>query len=432
MKHYNEEQPEGRSHQGSRKRRAKLSAGQDAQLYGRRDTWRYPRRIVTLALLGVLCFSVGSLRADDADEESSPNFWFGVGPAIRGGMRIHTRGTSYVQMLGLHNPSAAAPLSPPSGIGATNSYGDRLYDNGYVKLDPGTGNPSAANPSGTWNWGFSDPSQYNANAHTLTFQKQGAAGFNSQERDPSGSDAFLGAGVQVEAGVRLRETPSWSLDLCLGFQGIWNAKEKFSTSTYSDQVQQITVTDAYDVSGIPAGSFPANGFHGTFLGPFDTPPVVPSPQIPNIPASRSSAFSAATSSSYNQINFDVNQSLYQFSLGPQVTILEHEGVKVHVRPTVSANIVDVSAHRTEVYVQTPAGGGSTVLDRWSDQGSHLGVSVGLGAVGGLDFDLGHGFFTGAFGGYEWVAEKVNVPVGPNVLSADASGWVAGGVIGVRF
>jgi hypothetical protein len=139
-----------------------------------------------------------------------------------------------------------------------------------------------------------------------------------------------------------------------------------------------------------------------------------------------------TSGSFNQIDFDVNQSLYQFSLGPQLTVIESEGLKIHIRPTVSANIIDVSAQRTETFVQTPAGGNSVVIDSWSDHGSHLGVSVGLGALGGIDLDLGKGFFAGAFGGYEWVAEKVNVTVGPNVLSADASGWVAGGLIGLKF
>ena len=378
------------------------------------------------------CLWSGRLLAEDSDSEGSPNLWFGIGPAVRGGMRIHTEGTSYVQMLGLHNTSAAAPLTQPSGIGPTNNYADRTYDNGYVKLDPGTENPSAANPSETWNWGFSDPAQYNANARTLSFQKQGDPGYQSQVQEPGGSGAFLGAGLQAEAGLRVYESIDWSLDICVGFQGIWNAKESFSTSTYSDQVRQVTVTDTYDVSGIPAGSFPANGFHGTFLGPFDTPPVVPSPQIPNIPESRTSSLSTPTSSSYNQINFDVNQSLYQFSLGPQLTVLENEGLHVRVRPTISANIVDVSAQRTEIYVQTPAGGSSVILDRWSDSGSHVGISVGLGALGGLDLDLGKGFFTGAFGGYEWVAEKVNVPVGPNTLNADASGWVVGGLIGLRF
>jgi hypothetical protein len=378
------------------------------------------------------CLSTGVLSASDSDGESTPNFWFGVGPAVRGGMKIQAQGSSYVQMLGLHDPSAAAPLSPPTGIGPTNGFADRIYDNGYVKLDPGTGNPAAANPSGTWNWGFSDPAQYNAAARTLSFQKQGDAGYQSQVKDPGDSSSFIGAGVEAELGMRLKEAEDWSLDLCLAFQGIWHTKENFSTSTYSDQVQQITVTDVYDVSGIPPASFPANGFHGTFLGPFDTPPVVPSPQIPNIPANRFSSRSVPTSGSFNQIDFNVNQSLYQISLGPQLTVVENEGLKIHIRPTVSANIIDVNGQRTEVFVQTPAGGSSAVIDRWSDQGSHLGVSVGLGALGAIDLDLGRGFFTSAFGGYEWVAEKVNVTLGPNVLSADASGWVVGGLIGLKF
>jgi hypothetical protein len=347
-------------------------------------------------------------------------------------MQIHVEGSSYVQALGLHDPTATGPLTFPAGIGATNGYADRIYDNGYVKLDPGTGNPSAANPSGTWNWGFSDPGQYNANAGTLTFQKASMPGYNATSQSPGGAEESVAPGVRIEAGMQIKQAESWSLDLCLAFQGNWSTGERFSTSTYSEQVQQINVTDVYNVSGIPAGSFPANGFHGTFLGPFDTPPVVPSPQIPNIPMSRSTAASAATSTSFNQIDFDVSQDMYQFSLGPQLTVLEDRGVKLFVRPTISANVVEVRAQRTETFVQTSVGGGSTVLNQWSDQGSHLGVSVGLGAVGGINFDLGKGFFAGAFGGYDWVANKVEVAVGPNTLSVDTSGWVAGGVVGVRF
>src|SRR5262249_53743538 len=202
-----------------------------------------------------------------------------------------------------------------------------------------------------------------------------------------GADESVAPGVRVEAGVQLKQAESWSIDLCLAFQGNWSTGEKFTTSTYNEQVQQINVTDVYDVSGIPAASFPANGFHGTFLGPFDTPPVVPSPQIPNIPMSRSAALSAATSSSYNQIDFDVSQSMYQFSVGPQLTVVEDQWFKIFVRPTISANIVQVDAQRTETFIQASPGGGTTVLDQWSDHGSHLGVSVGLGAVGGLDFDM---------------------------------------------
>lgn len=373
-----------------------------------------------------------SLRASDDESASGSGIWFEAGPVVRGGMRVHVEGSSYVQLLGLHDPSASGPLTFPAGIGPTNGLANRTYDNGYVNLGSQTGNPSSPNPNGTWNWGFSDPGQYNSTAQTLSFQKQGALGYNSVAQPPSGSDAFFGPGLQITAGVQLKEAESWSLDLCLGFQGIWNATEKFTTSTYSEGVQQMTVTDVYDVSGVPASSFPAGGFHGTFLGPFDTPPVVPSPQIPEIPGQRQVATSSPISSSYNQIGFDLTQNLYQFSLGPRLTILKDRGVKLYLQPSVSANIIDANVQRTEVFIQTPAGGSSTVLDRWSDQGHRVGLSMGLGAVGGFDVELGRGFYAGGFGGYDWIAQKVDVSAGPNVLSLDASGWVAGGVVGLRF
>src|SRR5215468_8747154 len=129
-----------------------------------------------LAILGWFIVA-NCISAAGYDEPSSQRFWFGVGPAVRGGMRIRVEGSSYVQALGLHDPTANGPLTFPSGIGATNGYADRLYDNGYVKLDRGTGDPSAPNPSGTWNWGFSDPGQYNANAQILKFQKASQPGY---------------------------------------------------------------------------------------------------------------------------------------------------------------------------------------------------------------------------------------------------------------
>lgn len=384
-----------------------------------------------LLLAGFLAAST-CLSAFAQEEDSGSRFWFSAGPVVRGGMKVHVEGGSYVQLLGLHDPNASGPLTFPSGIGATNAFADRTYDNGYVRLDSGTGNPESANPNGTWNWGFNDPSQYNSSAATLSFQKQGTPGYNSSIKAPGEGDSFIGPGVQIEAGIKLICTENWAIDLCLGFQGIWNAGEKFSTSTYSESVQQFTATDVYDVSGIPAGSFPAGGFHGTFLGPFDSPPVVPSPQIPQMPSQRFLTASAPVSTSYNQIDFDLNQNLYQFSIGPQITFLEDRGIRLYVRPTVSANILQASAHRTETFIQTSAAGGSSVLAQWSDHGSHQGLSMGLGAVGGFDVDLGNGFFAGGFGGYDWIANDVNVSVGPNVLNIDATGWVAGGVVGIRF
>src|SRR5271157_4593142 len=57
--------------------------------------------------------------------EGGDGWWFEAGPAVRVGMSASARGPSYVQKLGLHDPSATGRLSPPGGIGSATAYGDR-------------------------------------------------------------------------------------------------------------------------------------------------------------------------------------------------------------------------------------------------------------------------------------------------------------------
>jgi hypothetical protein len=361
------------------------------------------------------------------------SWWIEGGPVFRGGMKAKAEGSSYTQALGLHDPLASGHPTDPTGLGSATAYADRTYDNGYVKLDPGTGNPTSLDPNTTWNWGFNNPAQYNSAAQTLSFQKQGTPGYNTlQNGTPGKDDEFWGAGFQIVAGLPLLHSGPWNLDLSLGFQGIWGGTESFNVSTYREDVRQSTVTDVYDVSGIGTAGFPASGFQGTYLGPFDNPPVVPSPVIPNIPQSRSASMSAALSTSYNTINFNVDQDLYQFSLGPKIGFAASQHIQLHLRPTVSLNIVDASVKRTELFVQAPAGGASTVLNQWADHASRQDVYFGLGAVGGVDLDFGKGYYGGVFGGYEWVSASVKVSVGPNNVLLDASGWAVGLTVGKRF
>ena len=365
---------------------------------------------------------------------TAQEWWLEAGPAFRGGMKAKVEGSSYVQGLGLHSPAATGPLSSPAGIGTPNGYADRLYDNGYVKLDPGTGNwDSVGGPNATWNWGFADPAQYNTSARTLSFQKQGDPGYSTLANGTAGaSDELVGVGLQLMAGLPLTKSGRWSVDLALGFQGIWGGHSEMEATTYREDVRQMTVTDIYNVSGIPSAQFPAQGFQGTYLGPFDNPAVLPSPVIPNLPSTRVASASAAAYAAQNRIAFDMDQSLYQFSLGPKIAYEVSHRISLNVRPSISLNIIDMGVKRTETFVQSSTGGGSVVLNRWSDQMDECEVFLGLGASAGADFDLGKGFYAGVFGGYEWVAEQMKFSVGPNTVSFDAGGWVGGAVIGKRF
>lgn len=387
--------------------------------------WHYPQ-LWPLTALCLGCTGPAAL---------AQGWWLEGGPAVRGGMSVKVGGSSYAQQLGLHDPSAAGTLTPPGGVGSPAAYADRTYDNGYVKLDPGTGNTTPPNdPNSTWNWGFNQAGQYNAAAQTLTFQKQGPAGYTSLANSPVGGkdDELLGGGLQLRGGVGLIKSDKWSLDIALGFQGIWGANSRMAATPYREGVRRITVTDTYDTSGIGAANFPSGGFHGTYLGPFDNPPVIPSPTLPNLPQSRSTTESALLSTSQADVSFEVRPNLYQFSLGPQLGYEASSSVKLSLRPTVSLNLVDAEVSRNEVFTQTPAGGGSAVIGRWSNHASSLDARFGVGVTGGVDLELGAGFYAGLFGGYEWVPEKVNLSVGPGMVSFNGSGYVAGAVVGKRF
>jgi hypothetical protein len=325
-------------------------------------------------------------------------------------MRLSTSGSSYAR---INDPLAAGAPIPPAGVGQTGVYADRLYDNGYVKMDPGTGNPATLDPNTTWNWGFDNPAQYDSEAQQLSFQKS----FAMPDSAAAEAKDVLGAGLQALVGARIAEVKDCTIDLCFGFQGIWGAEEDLKYSDYG------LLRDRYSTAAI-GSSFPASGFQGTYLGPFDTPPVIPSPVLGNLPGTRAV--------DYNQVALEVSPSVYQFSFGPKVTFLEDRGVKLHVRPTVSANLIHVEARRSETIPQSANGGGSVSYVTRTDEASDLKVLVGLGAVGGADIDLGNGFFVGLFGGYEWIPERVELAVGPSTVKADASGWVAGITLGLRF
>jgi hypothetical protein len=352
---------------------------------------------------------------------SAGEWWVEVGPALRD-MNVKVSGSSYVQQEGLHNPLAAGPLTAPAGVGNPSSYANRIYDNGYVNLDSGTGNPNTINPNTTWNWGFNNPLQYNAVAQTLTFQAEGSPGYTTlRDTGASGSDDLLGAGFQAVVGRTVLQRGRWSASLFFRLQCAWSGDDRINSSTYGEEVRQITVTDTYDTSKIGVAGFPATGYQGTYAGPFGTQSP-PYPLLPNLPASRTEVTSAALASSYNSIGLDVNPSLYELGLGPQIAFQATHCLQLHLRPTISLEIVDADVNRSESFAGM----------NWSDQASKTGALLGMGGTAGANLDLGHGFYVGVSGGYTYVPHGMEVSVGPNTVKVDPGGWEVGCAIGRHF
>jgi len=376
------------------------------------------RRMHSVAMF-IICLTAMSAAAG--------NWWFSAGPVYRGGMEVTTEGTSRTQAGGVH---AVNPLRSPSGVGSTRSYANRSYDDGYVNMGPGTGNPASVDPSVTWYWGYDNGSQYNAGAGTLTFHRSGVRGYQEVRNTALDLDEDMdGFGVELVAGLPLRREGKIAWDLCVGVQGIPGAEAALSGSSYEEGIGRLDVTDVYDVSGV---RIPGAPYRGTYDGPFGTPPQIPSPTIPNIPERRSTTLRDLSWSARNRIALDVEADICMLWLGPRLAVHPAEGLALHVTPRITGSLVDVSVDRTEIFGRHEADGSSTVLQRWSDSGSESAFVFGAGAALGAEIELGDGFFAGTWGSYEWVSEDVDVHVGPNTVSVDVGGFAAGAAIGRRL
>ena len=276
------------------------------------------------------------------------DWWFAVGVNQRG-MDVEIEGSTYSQDLGLSgaNPGTryGAPLttnqetgrsdsvsesgrrssSRTPDIGDENTFGDRTYDDGYVRLDPGTGDPLSLEPGLTWNWGYDDGSQTSGQSLLFTATEINESAFNRtttttvrelatltqrgerirvstvEDRPIRLSDEISGVGLSAEAGYFLSKKENGSLSLVVGLNTAWGAEShrqdtpfrqrimrqqleriQRTPSSYeiirSDHIQvngSQVITDSYALQGVLPPSAP---YRGNFNGP--------GPTIPNRPTSR--------------------------------------------------------------------------------------------------------------------------------------------------
>jgi hypothetical protein len=406
------------------------------------------------------------------------NWWLEVGAAYRGGMKTDASGGSHVRNLEIHASvsqrnipgnlaGSSASKSNPDSI---NQYGDHTFEDGYVDTDRGTGNPDSVDPSVTWNWGYDNNSQYNPSDETLTFHRSSTTSGQQvktgtgqvitvstvQDTAVDSSSDFGGAGLELKGGRTVYQGESTHIDLVAGIMVIVNAGSDMSVTTFKENIQddQYRITDTYrytdrhtdayvyNTSGVAIPSVP---HQGTYDGPFDEPAVIPSPVIPNLPASsqrdtrRSGSVvrdlrvvSSANWSARNHINFDIEADIYELWFGPRIGFPVNDRFTFHITPKVSLNYVDVNVSRSESFVASYADGSTATLNSWSDQTDKSEWIFGAGLTVDADVQFGNGYFAGLWGGYEWVSDDVEVEVGPNQVSVDVSGYTVGLLGGKKF
>ncbi len=363
-------------------------------------------------------------------EVSAQDFWFEGGPIARGGFQVRVAGSSYAQTFGLH--SAPAPLASPAGVGSPTAYSDRLYNDGYVKLDAGTLNPNAiGGPGNTWNWAYNNSGQFNSGANTLAFHQPGDPGYTTLRNDPvTGQAEATAPGLQLLMGWNWVKNEVWRVDFAIGFQGVWGATSRLGATSYLERKSRLDVTDVYDVAstvdpvtGFPLPQTAPSGYQGSYGNP--------GPAFSNTPSSRSTQ-RTDLSTAANQMNFRFDTDLYEITLGPRITWEATSKIHLNLTPKLGVSYISMTADRTEVLTETATGGGTSTLGTWHDHRTAGVWRFTTGLTAGADVDLGKGYYAGIFGGYQWTVDDVRIAIGPNTASLNPSGFVAGLVLGRRF
>ena len=362
-------------------------------------------------------------------DKPSPRWWIEAGPVYRGNMDITISGTSYTQLNGLN---AWGPLGTNPAAGPTAGYADRTYDDGYVRMDPGTGNPAALDPDTTWFWGYDNAAQYDPAAGTLSFSSTGLVGYTEAlNRALAVKDDVDAVGFEIAGGFQLLQQPTYRIDLAFGIQSVWGGDKNYRTSTYAESAGRLDLTDAYDTGGLVPGQFPAPGHRGTFDGPFDNPPVIPSPLIStNFTRTINPVdlpFGAA-----NSINLKVNTRLQSLWVGPRISYQPAPKWSLHIDPKLTLSHVKIKASRNEQFTATDAAGATTTLAAWNDNASNGDWQLGAALSAGAQYDVNDMLYFDASIGYEWVFNDVGLNIGPNRLTYDPSGYTASIMLGYRF
>jgi len=379
-----------------------------------------PNRTGYIATLIILS---GSLHAEEPVPRSAG---LRLGPVYRGGMNTVLRGGggSRSQEEGLTGGTPYRRL--PAGPGNPAVYADRDYDNGYVYQDAGTGNPMSLDPNTTWFWGYDDASQL-VNGQ-LAFTGGGGAQL-TREVQPSGGTSddqdLSGWGLEISGTRPLRSLKHADLDLLLALRGFWNLENTHRNTPHRERIteRRFDVIDLYDVAGT---LIPPAPHLGSFDGPFDDPPVIPSPLIPNLPGRRLQRTRGGEVRDYSsEIRVDVDADIWELRAGPMFSAERMEGrLRLHAAPTLSLLIVQSETTHSETWGVSRNGGEREVLQSWRDRNSETDFAPGIGLQVGIDLGLNPDWALSLHGSVDHVRD-VNTGAGPSRVKLELGGYSAG-------
>lgn len=320
----------------------------------------------------------------------------------------------------LQIPAIGTAVSPdPLLAGPANTFADRTYNDGFVRISPpttGTGE--------TWNWGYDNGSQVAGGS--LSYH--GPAG-NSVEiindqtissrmwgsSDTESFSPYLAADYMLELTPSLAAGPQFSF-MFMSFDA-GNTGSNFSAFQERREFTN-TLTDTYDLRGVIPPQAP---YAGTSAGP--------GPLIANLPANRdftSTQIAGERLDYTNSISENLDVNLSTLSLGGQMEW--HRGSwSVRGGAGVAVNIASADAHRVETLRQLSG----PVIQRWENSSSNTRALPGLYLSLEAALAISDNVSLSLFGRHDW-SKDLRGSAGPSTYEVDLDGWTAGVVVNVRY
>ncbi len=368
-----------------------------------------------------------------------------VSPVFRSSLRLKYRGQSCASNADFSDLQAC---SDQGDMLDDLSYGDRIFADGYVCQDEGTGKPGTVLPDSTWNWGYHSASQYDAENQTLTFRKpvqvrqerlEQISGRTAAERKSDRADEHCGLEFSVE--IPLAEVFSPASSLSVGWQWIpgWQEQAKFRTFNHN-YLTGSSLLDAEDhyVYATFGAELPPPGHAGCSEGPFADPPS-PGTLIANRPFSVERVFSGTgqvltngSISLRNQVRFQLECEQQEFWFGPVFRWLPFPSLSCSISPRCNLLYSAVELKREEKLCLSSSEGRRELLGYWRHrrEGQRLLTGASLSAT--MESAWENGFFAGLNLSASWYPDNLELRAGPGRVSIRPGTFCAGAIFGYRF
>jgi hypothetical protein len=302
------------------------------------------------------------------------------------------------------------------GAAIGSEFSDREYDDGYVRMDPGTG----VNGD-TWYWGYADSDQVSGDS--IWFHSDLGIDLST------GVDVSISSGnwnkgnlsaptyfVEAERIFRHRETMDFGVVVNVSMSSI-DASDSHSTFHAEQHVTQyyVSESDRYNLDGmIPPGA----PYSGTYGGPGPLLEENPDEHIETRIPLRSGT------TTQNLIHEELIVDLWTLGVGLSAT-KEARGYTFSFEAGPTINVIATEASHDEWLISNRNGTASPVAE-WHDSSSETELMFGMfGQFVFNLFDLSDSVQVGLVGRYDWV-ETITGAVGPSNYEVDLKG-VSGGI-----